>query len=702
MKKKINLSLAILMLAFGVNKSDAQEFKYCYSSQMVERSLASHPELKKNYEAEQLRLEAIDKQEVQKGYKNSGSSKEMMATLYTIPVVFHVLHQNGAENISDAQIIDAVRILNNDYRKKNSDTTAIVAPFQGIAADCEVQFRLAQKDPNGNCTNGIDRIFSAETNVGDDNSKLNPWPRAKYLNIWVVKAISSGAAGYAYLPGTAPSAGEDGIIILSTYIGSVGTGSVSTSRALTHEIGHFLNLRHTWGNSNTPAVPTNCSMDDGVTDTPNTEGWTSCNLAGATCGSALDNVQNYMDYSYCSNMFTLGQKTRLRNALTSTIGQRSSLWTASNLTATGVSTPSVLCLADFQSNISSNTVCQGDYLTFTDISWNGNPTSWSWTFTGGIPATSTDSVPVIQYNSPGVYAVSLTVTNASGSVSTTKANYVTVNSNTATFVGSIYTEGFEGAPVPSATWIVRNQSPGGNTWVQTSAAAATGSKCVKIDNLSTADTYVDELIGPSVDMTAIAGTSAVMTFKAAYAQRTSTSADKLQLYVSTNCGLSWTLRKSITGSALSTGGVVSGTFVPTSTQWATYTGILSGYATQPNLYYMFRFTSNGGNNIYLDDINISGTVATGIEDLASSIDFNIYPNPIEENTVISFSLIENQQVNIQITDVLGRDIVTVFNGSLNQGEHTYNVENNSMLSSGIYIVKVSMNGKTFSKKMIVK
>jgi PKD repeat protein len=702
MKKSLSTSFAILMLALGANKGIAQELKHCYTSQMVERSLAQHPELVAAHEAEEERLKAIDREQYSKGYKEASGSREMMGTIYTIPVVFHIIHQNGTENISDAQVADAVRILNNDYRKLNADTTAIVPAFQSIAADCEIQFRLAQKDPSGNCTNGIDRIFSAETNIGDDGSKLNPWPRSKYLNVWVVKTISSGAAGYAYLPGTAPSAGVDGIIILSTYIGSIGTGNVNTSRALTHEIGHFLNLRHTWGNSNTPAVSSNCSMDDNVTDTPNTEGWTSCNLAGATCSSPLDNVQNYMDYSYCSNMFTAGQKTRVRNALISGTGQRSSLWTATNLTATGLSTASVLCQADFQTNNSTNSVCQGDFLTFTDISWNGNPTGWSWSFPGGTPSTSTDSVPVIQYNTPGVYNVTLTVSNASGSVSATKTGYVTVNSNTATFVGTIYTEGFETGPVPSTTWLVRNQSPGGNTWMQTNTASASGSNCVKIDNLSTYDTYIDELIGPSIDMSAIAGTSPVMTFKVAYAQRVSTNTDKLQLYVSTNCGLSWTLRKSISGTALSTGGVVTGTFVPTSTQWSTQTAILTGFASQPNLYYMFRFTSNGGNNIYLDDINISGTVATGIEDIADNIDFNIFPNPIDENTVVSINLTESQEINMKIVDVLGREISTVYNGNLAAGEHQYKVAQNGMLSSGIYMVKVSMGGRSFCKKMIVK
>jgi PKD repeat protein len=698
MKKIKGLFYAsIALLAFSGNVF-AQSPKYCHTDEMVKRSLDAHPELRKEYLDEQARLEAIDKEAFKNGYKQDQNRSVEMPPVYIIPVVFHIIHQNGPENISDAQILDEMRILNEDYRKLNSDISAVVPSFTSVTADCEIEFRLAKKDPSGNCTNGIDRIFSAETNVGDDGSKLNPWPRNKYLNVWVVKTISSGAAGYAYLPGTAFPTSTDGIIILSTYIGSIGTGNTATSRALTHEIGHFLNLQHVWGNTNNPGVA--CG-DDAVTDTPITKGHTSCPLSDATCTSGvIENLQNYMEYSYCSNMFTAGQKTRMRNALNSTTGQRSSLWTTTNLTATGVSTPSVLCLADFQSSNATNTVCAGGTLTFTDLAWNGDPTGWSWIFPGGTPATSTDSVPVIQYNTPGIYDVTLTVSNASGSVSTTKTSYVTVNPGTATYSSSIYQEGFESSTIPGSEWIVRNQSPGGNTWVQTSTAAATGSKSVMITNLSTYGAYVDELIGPSVDMTAIAGSSPMMTFKTAYAQRTSTSADKLQLYVSANCGLTWTLRKSLSGTALTSGGVVTGSFVPGATQWMTQSANLTGYASQPNLYFMFKFTSDGGNNIYIDDINISGT--TGIVNEDSENAFNIYPNPIDESTVIGLSLAAGQKVEIRISDVLGREITTIYKGELNEGDHQFPITEQSKLSAGVYFVKVSLNGKSYTKKLIVQ
>lgn len=697
MKKNITIGLATFFFCFISQFIYSQDdYLHCGSTEAMNKIFIANPELKKAF----LEREAVsalqDQQAFATGYSNNVGKQ--LLPIYTIPVVFHIIHQGGNENISDAQVFDAMRILNEDFRMLNSTAANTVSAFQADAADCEIEFRLAQKDPNGICTNGIDRILSTETTVGDDGSKLNPWPRSKYLNIWVVKAMSSGAAGYAYLPGSAFPTTVDGIIILSTYIGSIGTGTPTRSHALTHEIGHFLNLLHPWGNTNDPGV--DCSGSDNVTDTPPTEGWTSCNLAGATCGSSLDNVQNFMEYAYCPTMYTAGQKTRMRNALTSSTGQRSSLWTSSNLAATGVSLAAVLCKADFQSNNLSNTVCQGNSLTFTDLSWNGDPTSWNWTFPGGTPATSTDSVPVIQYNTPGVYDVGLTVTNGSGSVNTSKTSFVTVNSTTATYSNTLYSEGFEGTSIPNTDWNIRNQSPGGNTWVTTTSAAATGSKSVMITNTSTSDTYIDELISPSINMTAIT-VSHNLTFKVAFAQKASTSVDKLQVYVSTNCGLNWTLRYTKSGAALSTAGIQSSAFTPNASQWTEHLVSLAGYSAQTNLYIMFRFTSNGGNNVFIDDINLGG--ANSIEDgLASTIDFNVYPNPVEENSIISFNILNKQKVELKIYDILGREASSLFNGYLSAGDHQYSIAEKANLSPGVYVVTLCVDRQRFTKKLIIK
>ncbi|MGQ0828513.1 MAG: M43 family zinc metalloprotease [Bacteroidota bacterium] len=711
---KLTYTALLCFLFFTIH---AQE-KHCGTTEMQKRAFEADPQLYQEYIKENARLEAIDKQAFANGYKETDRSAA--PPVYIIPVVFHVLHQNGPENISDDQIKSAVAVLNQDFRKLNSDTGSIIPLFKSIAADAEIEFRLAQKTPTGACTNGINRVLTAETFVGDNGSKSGIyWRRDWYMNVWVVSAISSGAAGYAYYPGGAPSASVDGIMILSTYVGNTGTGSAYRSRTLTHEVGHFLNLRHVWGDGNEPGCDgtgsgspcfgaDNCNIDDGVTDTPNTRGWTTCNLSGKTCTSdpsQYDNVQNYMDYSYCFSMFTAGQKTRMRSALTSANGQRNTLWTTTNLTTnTGVSSAAVLCKADFDASFlanSSNTICQGNSLTFTDKSWNGTPTGWTWSFPGGTPSTSTSASPVIQYNTAGTYNVSLTVTNSSGTVSATKTAYVIVNPTVATYTNATYTESFEGSAIPNADWKVRNMLPGGNTWVQTTAAGATGTKSVRIVNAPTYDTYVDELVSPPINMTAITGTGVTLTFKVAHAQKTATSADKLQLYVSTNCGQTWTIRKTITGAALSTAGVSSTWTTPTSTQWGLQSSSLTSFTGQTNFYIMFRFTSNAGSNIYLDDINISGTV--GVEDeFSDALSFNIYPNPAEDNSVVGFNLLDKQKVELSVYDVLGQHVSTIVEGNLNAGEHEYKIADKTSLSSGIYFVKLVAGDQKFTKKLIVR
>jgi PKD repeat protein len=704
MKKHIQL-ISVAFCLIILNKINGQEIGRCGTTEIQQGIWNANPALYLEYLKEDARLETLDKQAYANAYKENSRNS---GVLYIIPVVFHVIHTYGSENISDAQIYDAIRILNEDYQKRNADTSAIVPEFKSIIADCQIEFRLAKKDPNGNCTNGIDRIYSTLTNTADDNAKLNQWDRSRYLNVWVINTFSStvgtGIAAYATPPG-GPAA-KDGVIIKNMYVGSIGTNGSTSTHILSHEIGHFFNLSHVWGNTNSPGVA--CG-DDGVSDTPKTKGHTSCNVHDSTCTPGVEeNSQNFMEYSTCEKMFTLGQKNRMHNALNSDTGKRDSLWTATNLTVnSGVSLPDVLCKADFTASFmanANNTICQGATLTFTDASWNGTPTAWTWSFSGGTPSTSTAASPVIQYNSAGKYDVSLTVTNASGTVSTTKTGYVIVNPSVASYSNAFYSESFENAAIPNTDWQVRNQLPGGNTWSQTTAAAATGSKSVYISNASTYDTYVDELISPSIDMTKITGTNPAMTFKVAHAQKASTgsgSADKLQVYISTNCGLTWTLRKTLTGTSLSTAGVNSTWTTPTSGEWVMQNVNLAGYVSQTNFYIMFRFTSNAGNNIYIDDINISGTTGNN-EIISNDISFNIYPNPIEENTVIAVNLIKQQHIDIKITDVLGREITTLFNGILNEGEHQFEVGETNKLNPGIYFVKVMIGGQSIVKKMIVK
>ncbi|MEO6884025.1 MAG: M43 family zinc metalloprotease [Bacteroidia bacterium] len=633
---------------------------------------------------------------------SNGNSTQSSAPspIYTIPIVFHIIHNYGAENISDAQVYDEMKILNRDYRKINPDTTAIIPSFKGIAADAGIHFQLANIDPNGNCTNGIDRIVSTLTYNADDNSKLDDWPDSKYLNIWVVASIANGAAGYAYLPPNAQYIPQyDGVLILSSYIGSIGTGSPITSRALTHEIGHTLNLEHPWGNTNQPGVA--CG-DDGVTDTPITKGFTSCPSTpsqAAICNPpTIENYQNYMDYSYCSCMFTQGGVLRMRAALTSNIANRNNLWSTSNLIATGTNGTLVnVCApkADFIANAYS--VCAGSGLQFTDESWNGHPTSWLWTFPGGTPSTSPDSMPTIIYNTPGIYNVTLKASNGSGSNTLTKNSYVTVESTTPKYTDWFYSDGFENCTaVPNTDWSVNNPNSD-VTWARTTSVAHSGSASVWINsNSNTAGNY-DELISPSIDFSKI--TSPTLTFYLAYAQKSSTTNDQLQVSCSTNCGQTWNTRYNKSGATLSTGGVQTGNFVPNGSQWRQETVSISPFASSHDVRIKFKFVSEAGNNIYLDDINISGPAGVP-ERSGEQINLAVYPNPLENNSVISFILPDKENVNLMVYDILGRLVSNLENSELGAGAHTYSIGKNN-LKPGIYFVKMIANGHLFVQKLMV-
>ena len=368
-------SLSLLLSALFSLASLAQSVpaEPCGLNHAHDRLFMLRPETR---EAARLAEEALERET--QNAAAEGNRDEVLI----IPIVFHVIHNNGPENISTAQVHDAVDVLNTNFRALNANIDEVIPEFEDLVADIEIEFRLAQRDPNGNCHPGINRIVSDLTYVGDSEMKsLIQWPRNMYLNVWVCE-YAAGAAGYALYPGSVANwqnADQDGIVLQHSYCGSIGTANLYRSRTLTHEVGHWLNLRHPWGNSNNPGLAENCEEDDNVSDTPNTVGWTNCNLDGATCGS-LDNVQNYMDYSYCGRMFTQGQKTRMRTAALSSTAQRNQLSTASNLAATGALEQPILCSAAF--TVERDIICVGDSVRFADASYHG-VTEWTWDFGDG-------------------------------------------------------------------------------------------------------------------------------------------------------------------------------------------------------------------------------------------------------------------------------------------------------------------------------
>ena len=264
--------------------------------------------------------------------------------LIIIPVVVHVLHHGEAEgvgyNVSMAAIQSQIDVLNEDFRRLNSDAINTPSAFLSVASDFGIEFRLACIDPNNNPTNGVVRKYTS-VEMFDANVPLRPddgttdeetigiktaqngsvaWPSDRYLNIWV---CSMNLGGYASSPADYSTYPQyDGIVIKKEAFGRVGgtAGIYNKGRTGTHEIGHWLNLFHLWGDTGWPNFNVTCSEDDFVGDTPkqqyNHQGCPSFPFTTYRCNTSDVSTMfmNYMDYSNddCLNMFTNGQKMRAR------------------------------------------------------------------------------------------------------------------------------------------------------------------------------------------------------------------------------------------------------------------------------------------------------------------------------------------------------------------------------------------------------
>lgn len=325
MNLKTLTQLLLFICLIGVGSITAQ--RDCGTMQHYQEQLLQNPDLLNNQQS-------IEKH-TNKWIQNYGGDNKDGA-IVTIPVVVHVVYNNNTENISDAQINSQMQILNDDFRRLNSDADGTWSQ----AADTEIEFCLATQDPNGNATSGITRTstsvssFSTNDSVKFDSSGgKDAWPAADYLNIWVCD-ISGGILGYAQFPGGPAS--TDGVVNDYAYFGDIGTATApfDLGRTCTHEVGHYLNLRHIWGDGG-------CNVDDFVSDTPTSDASNGgCNTGHVSCGS-VDMVQNYMDYSddACMNLFTAGQRDRMQ-ALFGSGGSRVSLLSSNGC---GSGTPPVGC-----------------------------------------------------------------------------------------------------------------------------------------------------------------------------------------------------------------------------------------------------------------------------------------------------------------------------------------------------------------------
>ncbi len=631
-------------------------------------------------------------------------------TVYKIPIVFHILHNGGSENVDESQIFNALDVINRDFRALNADTAEVIPLFKPLISDVEIEYVLATKAPDGSCFKGYTRTQSPLTFQGDDGAaQVNAvrngndvyqgnWPSDRYLNVYVI-ADAGGAGGYTNYPnnwgGTDMS---NGIWILHTQFGEVGTSSLSAGRSLTHECGHWFNLIHPWGNSNNPGLASNCSDDDLVTDTPNTRGASgSCNLNENACGP-IANTQNYMDYALaCQSMFTQGQVDRMRAAVISSVGGRNNLWTAQNLALTGADNNPVLCKAEFSADKTS--VCIGEQVTFSDESFN-LVNGWTWSFQGGVPATSTDQNPSITYSTPGLYEVTLTATDGSSSDNEVKINYIRVLPAGSSLP---FFEGFENLSTLDNITEWENINDAGIGF-EIASIGLNSSKSAKIMNFTQAPGQKDAIVSTPIDLSVVTS-SMTLSFRYAYKRKVSIDDDWLKVFVTNDCGQGWALRKSLHGQQLSTDISLS-SFTPTSVaDWTTIhmTNITSTFWVN-NFRVKFEFEAGGGNNFYLDNINIyegsPNDEIVGLDEISEVSQLNVYPNPTEGELNIAFTIKNSATTDVKIMSITGQEIQSHFINA-EAGSNLVLVDTNE-LESGVYFVQLTVNGTSKTIQFVVK
>jgi len=715
----------------------------CATYTAQENLFKLYPELRAQYEAFQL----LNSGQVE------GSVNGKTTVSYEIPVVVHILHEYGTENISDAQVYDAMSVINREFNAQDPDSVDLVPEYQNLNGNARITFKLAAIDPFGECTNGIEHIYSHETRVGDSYSKLNQWNRSQYMNIWVVDIVGvPGAAAYATFPAGTDGSGfwVDGLLSGHNYVGSIGTGSTGVESVITHEIGHWLGLAHTFGNSDLiNDGPTICN-DDGIADTPPTKGHLNCNFVypsgwidcDTSNGGVVEDLQNYMDYSYCDRHFTPGQATAMSNTLQGIAGQRVHLWQDSTLIATGIkdlltpqdplnelTVPRCTPVADFYA--SKTTSCAGSPITFTDASWNAVVTDRLWTFQDGTPATSASATANVSFTGSGWKKVTLTSSNATGSDTKEESHYIYISGDWAENNGPTMFDMEENLDNGAGTnyFLVQNIEENFGKFDVVEGVGYNNSRAWKLqtyfDN-SQADPFtndafynarlglsVDNLITPSIDLRYTSSVN--VTFRYAYATNATTVADikeKLRVYTSNNCGQNWTPRvisvdgqmagATVTGTNLVTAGYASNSdFTPSNNgMWKQGSFTYSASSTDNKMRIRFEFeASDVASNLFIDEIQVNG-VLNNEDMIIKDMDINIYPNPNngEEITVSYYA--QNAATHFTLRDAQGKIVATetVENA---EGLIQHQLSNTSNLGAACYFLEIKSGDYRTIKKVVV-
>ena len=644
MMNRLALSLAIIGFA-SPQFTQAQTIQRCGADEVYAQEILAEPSRAvRRAETEGIILEYL------------ASEDQPESALHVIPVVFHVMYADNSDNISQEQIESAMTILNEDFRRQNSDASNLRAIFGNVGADMEIEFRLAQKDPNGNCTNGITRTQAPQSVDANNNVKsIIGWDNSKYLNIWVVRSIDIGipggiVLGYAAFPQVNLPGTQDGIVIRHDHLGNTGTAAGTRNRTLTHEAGHYFNLYHTFQGG--------CGGNDHCADTPPVAvASNGCNIAGPQNSCTNDNpdlpdmLENYMDYSddACMNTFTLNQKSRAKAVLNSNL-LRGSLAQASNLSFTGVS-GTVTCspVADFA--INQTVICEGDSLDLTDLSAYQGTVTYQWQFIDiNTAAVHSSSDPEPKMTLPaGDYHVQLQIQNSQGNDTELIQHALRVRPAAGVTMTNFFAP-MESA-IPNSLWSQTNN--GDNVqWERSTQAYVSGSASYRYAN----DQLDKGIVGDGLILGPIqmgSGNSALtLTFNHSYAKKAPNSSDQLRIYASTDCGSTWNLVRLIPTFQLGIATTVPTTFTPQPGDWKQTSVPMNTFAAASTLMVKFEVVSGDGSTVWLDNARFQFTVGN-LEHLAQ--DIRIAPNPSMGSAQLQLPA-GIGQVDITIRDAQGRII----------------------------------------------
>ena len=602
---------------------------------------------------------------------SSLSSREVI----TIPVIVHVVH-NGeppgtGTNLSQTQIQSQIDVLNEDFRRLTGTPGFNNHPD---GADVELEFCLATIDPEGNplIEVGIDRInrldkgWSAPPYSGSYvNTDIKPvtyWNPNEYLNVWTAE-LTGNTLGFAQFPNASGisdlsaiygGAETDGVVIRAISFGR--SGNVTTpyhlGRTATHEIGHWLGLRHMCGDGG-------CAEDDFCSDTPTCDGeHMGCPIGASSCGSA-DMIANYMDLTddVCMNIFTQCQKTRMLTVMMNSPRRN----TLANSNACSSEVPPA---AWFSSNLTIS--CENQSVQFTDLSPN-TPTSWKWTFPGGNPTASTDPNPQVIYASEGTYDVTLEVTNAFGTNTRTITDYITVNSSDPSV---FFYEDFENG-VP-ANWTIENPDNATGWELKQVGGSQSGNQAMYVNLYFYAATGArDALISPVMNVSTYGDLT--FSFDHAYRRSSNSEEDSLIVYASTDGGNTYPHRllslAENGNNNFATGPITGGgSFTPATTSDWCFAGNngsecktvdLAQFQGEENFRLKFETVSDFGNNIYIDNIRLLGTcnIVSIRPDLAQQTGFVLFPNPAKDKVSLSIERLPAGPLQIRVYNMMGGEVL---------------------------------------------